>query len=247
MMGLLLKIKQVKEAIMKIFIKRLKCVVVISAVAMVIFGCATTEQVPNVRMSGFLGDYSQLHPGRSGQAEFTYLDRSVDLNKYQKVILEHVQLWAAENSNSALAKLSREDQQLLVDYLYVALRDAIQKDYTLVNEPGTDVMRIRCAITEARATSPVKDLLSTVTPAGLGISYAKRLILGTHSGVGVVSIEGELLDSLTGHRIAAVIDRRAGTKSVNYNPTRWGDVQDAFNFWARRMQTNLAVIRAHQD
>ena len=227
--------------------KLIACVVSIGVVALVIAGCATTEQVPNVRMSGFLGDYSKLHHGRPGQAEVTYLDRSIDLNKYQKAILDPVQIWTAETGSSALSSLSREDQQLLVNYLYVALRDALQRDYILVNEPGPDVMRIRCAITEARASSPVKDLLSTVTPAGLGISYAKRLVMGTHTGVGVVSVEGELLDSVSGQRIAAVIDRRAGTKSLLYNSTRWGDVQDAFSFWARRMQTNLALIRTHQD
>ena len=232
---------------MKIFIQRIIRAVAVGVAALVIAGCATTEQVPNVRMSGFLGDYSKLHHGRSGQAEFTYLDRNVDLSKYNKVILDPVQIWAADNKNSALGKLSREDQQLLVDYLYVSLHDALQRDYVIVNEPGPDVMRIRCAITEARANSPVKDLLSTVTPIGLGISYAKRLTTGTHSGVGVVSVEGELLDSVTGERIAAVIDRRAGTKSMLTKPTRWGDVQDAFNFWARRMQTNLALLRAHQD
>ncbi|MDD5116139.1 MAG: DUF3313 domain-containing protein [Candidatus Omnitrophica bacterium] len=221
----------------------------IGIIVMVLFGagCATTEQVPDVRMSGFLGDYSQLHRGKRGQAEFTYHDPSADLSKYHKVILDPVQLWAANNKNSALSRLSREDQQLLVDYLYVALRDALQKDYVIVDEPGPYVMRVRCAITEARADSPVKDLLSTVTPAGLGISYAKRFLTGTHSGVGVVSVEGELLDSVTGQRLAAVVDRRAGTKSILGKPTRWGDVQDAFNFWARRMQTNLALLSVPKD
>jgi hypothetical protein len=62
-----------------------------------------------------------------------------------------------------------------------------------------------------------------------------------------VSVEGELLDTATGKRIAAVIDRRAGTKSLSGGFSRWGDVQDAFSFWARRMQTNLALLRAHQN
>jgi len=226
---------------MQLFVKRI-AVVSVAVLALAILGCATTEQVPNVRMSGFLTDYSKLHPGRPGQAEFTYRNPNMDLSKYNKAILDPVQLWAAE-SDSPLSKLSREDQQLLVNYLYVALKDALAKDYTLVSEPGPDVMRVRCAITEARANRPVQDLLSTVTPAGLGISYAKRIVTGTHSGVGIVSVEGELLDSVSGERLAAVIDRRAGTKSLAGKPTRWGDVQDAFNFWARRMQTNLALLR----
>jgi len=230
---------------MKIFIERITQAAGAIVLALFVSGCATTEQVPTIRMSGFLGDYSQLHHGRPGQAEFTYRNSNMDLSKYQKAMLDRVQIWAAED-NSALSKLSREDQQLLVDYLYVALKDALQKDYTLVNEPGPDVLRIRCAITEARATSPVKEILSTVTPYGLGISYARKLVTGTHSGVGIVSIEGELLDSVSGERLAAVVDRRAGTKSLNIKATRWGEVQDAFNFWARRMQTNLALLRTHQ-
>ena len=231
---------------MRTFIKRIVRAVNIGVVALAITGCATTEQVPNVRMSGFLNDYSQLHPGKPGQAEFTYRNPNAGFNKYQKVILDPVQIWAADAETSALSKLSREDQQLLVNYLYVALHDVLQRDYTIVNEPGPDVMRVRCAITEAKANRPVADLISTVTPYGLGISYAKRLLVGTHSAVGIVSVEGELLDSVTGERLAAVVDRRAGTKSLAGKPTRWGDVQDAFSFWARRMQTNLALLRTDQ-
>ena len=232
---------------MKIFIKRIASVISAAVAALVIAGCITTEQAPNVQMSGFLGDYAQFHRGKGGQAEYVYRDINVDFNKYQKVILEPVQLWAAESSASVLNSLSKEDQQLLVDYLYVSLSDAFKRDYTIVNEPGPDVMKVRCAITEARATSPVKEILSTVTPYGLGISYAKHFALGTHSGVGVVSVEGELLDSVTGKRLAAVVDRRAGTKSLVAKYTRWGDVQDAFSFWARRMQTNLALLRADKN
>ncbi len=229
---------------MKVFSRKLLCVAGLAVAVLAVAGCATTEQVPNVRMSGFLSDYSMLRRGKPGQAEFTYRNRSVDLNKYKKVILEPVQLWAADSNKSALGRLSREDQQLLVNYLYVALHDALKRDYIIVDDPGPDVMSIRCAITEAKSTKPVKDLLSTVTPAGLGLSYAKRIVFGTHAAVGVVSIEGELLDSVSKERIAAVVDRRAGTKSLLGKPTRWGDVQDAFSFWARRMQTNLALLRA---
>jgi len=231
---------------MRIFIKQITRLINLGVMALVIAGCATTEQAPNVQMSGFLGDYTQFHRGKDGQAEYVYRDINVDFSKYQKVMLEPVQLWTAESSASILNSLSKEDQQLLVEYLYVSLSDAFKRDYTIVNEPGPDVMKVRCAITEARATSPVKEILSTVTPYGLGISYAKHFVLGTHSGVGVVSVEGELLDSVTGKRLAAVVDRRAGTKSLADKYTRWGDVQDAFSFWARRMQTNLALLREHQ-
>jgi hypothetical protein len=231
---------------MRISFKQITRLVNFGVMALVIAGCATTEQAPNVQMSGFLGDYTQFHRGKSGQAEYVYRDMNVDFGKYQKIILEPVQLWAAESSESVLNSLSKEDQQLLVDYLYVSLSDAFKRDYAIVNQPGPDVMKVRCAITEAKATSPVKEIISTVTPYGLGISYAKHFAVGMHTGVGIVSVEGEVLDSITGQRLAAVVDRRAGTKSFFAKYTRWGDVQDAFSFWARRVQTNLALLREHQ-
>lgn len=219
----------------------------LSIVALVVAACATTEQVRSVKTSGFLGDYSQLHPGKGDQAKLVYLDPSADFGKYHKVMIDPVQLWAAEDETTTLGKLSRENQQMLVDYLYTSLHDALEKDYVIVKEPGPDTLRIRCAITEARASKPMRDLASNVTPFGLGITYTKRIVFGTHTAVGIVTVEGELLDSATGQRLAAAVDRRAGTKVLRGKFNRWGDVKDAFDFWARRLQTRLAELRAHQD
>ena len=232
---------------MKTCIIRVARNVSLSVVALVVAGCATTEQVRSAKTSGFLGDYSQLHPGKGDQAKLVYLDPSADFGKYHTVMIDPVQLWASEDKTTTLGKLSREEQQLLVDYLYVSLHDALEKDYLIVKEPGPDVLRLRCAITEARAAAPVRDLISNVTPFGLGITYAKRIVLGTHTAVGIVSVEGELLDGGTGQRLAAAVDRRAGTKVLRGKFSRWGDVKDAFDFWARRLQTRLAELRAHQD
>ena len=217
------------------------------SVLLLSIGCATTGQVRSVKTSGFLGDYSQLHPGKGDQAKLVYLDPTADFGRYHQVITDPVQLWAAQDETTALGKLSRQDQQLLVDYLYTSLHDALEKDYLIAKEPGPDTLRIRCAITEARASKPVRDLASNVTPFGLGITYTKRIVFGTHTAVGIVTVEGELLDGGTGQRIAAAVDRRAGTKVLRGKFSRWGDVKDAFDFWARRLQTRLAELRAHQD
>ncbi|MCG3149111.1 MAG: hypothetical protein PCFJNLEI_02570 [Verrucomicrobiae bacterium] len=211
-------------------------------------GCSTTHQVRSMHdVSGFLGDYSQLRPGSGDEAKLIYVASGADFGKYHKVMIERVQLWQSEDPDSALGSLSKEDQQLLVDYLYTSLRDHLSKDYLLVDKPGDDVLRIRAAITEAGKSKPVLDLVSNVTPFGLGITYAKRIVFGTHTSVGMVTGEIELLDGGTGQRVAAAVDRRAGTKVLRGKFSRWGDVKDAFDFWARRLQTRLAELRAHQD
>ncbi len=220
-----------------------------SAGVLVLFaaGCATTHQVRSVETSGFLGDYSQLREGAGEEANLVYIDAAADFGKYSKVKVEPVQLWKSEDPDSALGSLSKEDQQQLVDYLYTSLRDHLSKDYLLVDKPDADTLVIRAAITEARKSKPVLDLVSNVTPFGLGITYAKRIAFGTHTSVGLVTGEMEMLDGGTGQRIAAAVDRRAGTKVLRGKFARWGDAKDAFDYWARRVQTRLAELRAHQD
>lgn len=48
------------------FIKSFVLAMSVMFVALFVVGCVTTEQVPYARESGFLGDYSQLHHGKSG-------------------------------------------------------------------------------------------------------------------------------------------------------------------------------------
>jgi hypothetical protein len=56
-----------------------------------------------------------------------------------------------------------------------------------------------------------------------------------------------MTDSVTGKRLAAAVDRRAGTKAQRTKFSgSWGDVKDAFDYWARRVETRLAELRAHQ-
>ncbi len=224
------------------------CITGISAILFFATSCSTTEQVRGVETSGFLGDYSQLHPGKSDHAMLVYLDPTADFSKYQKVMIEPVQLWAADDKTTKLGKLSKEDQQLLVDYFYTALHDALAQDYIIVTAPGPDVLVVHCAITEANASHPVRQVASTVTPIGLGLSLTKRVVFGTRTGVGAASVEGELLDGGTGKRIAAAVDRRAGTKGnlLRGNFGQWADVDDAFDFWAHRLQGRLAQMRANE-
>jgi len=210
-------------------------------------GCATTHQVRSTETSGFLGDYSQLREGVGEEALLVYRDDSADFGKYSQIMIDPVQLWKSDDEDSPLGSLSRADQQLLVDYLYTSLRAHLGEDYKIVDKPGPDVLRIRCAITEAKKSKPLLDLVSNLAPFGLGITYAKRIVFGTHTSVGLVTGEMEMLDSVSGKRLAAAVDRRAGTKVLRGKFARWGDVKDAFDYWARRMQTGLAELRAHND
>src|ERR1700759_1836854 len=78
--------------------------------------CKTTHQADESPkdFSGFLGNYSMLQKGTDDEANYVYIDKSVQWAKYPKVYIKPVELWKSDESDSALNKMSPEDQQLLV-------------------------------------------------------------------------------------------------------------------------------------
>ena len=58
--------------------------------------------------------------------------------------------------------------------------------------------------------------------------------------VGEATVEAEITDSLTNHRLAAGVDRRIGTKTFKGMTSDWADVEGALDFWAERIARRVA-------
>ena len=206
-------------------------------------GCATTEEVKEVEKSGFLGDYSMLQPGGTGQAALRYISPDAQFSAYDKVLIEPITIWV--NQASALKDVPGEERRMLVDYLHTALSSELGKDYKLVSTPGPGVMRLRVAITEASSTSPVMSTVSNVVPQMLLISNVKKLATGTHAFMGSAAVEGELVDGASGARLAAWVDKRSGGKSVErIGAGAWDDYKNVCVAWAQQLTKRLAELRA---
>jgi len=206
-------------------------------------GCASSYQARQVETSGFLNDYSMLKEGKGDQALMVYIDPQINTicKKYSKVILDSVTLWV--HDDSSLTDVPVEEQQALTDYFYKSLATALEKDYQLVDQPGPDVMRIRTALTEADGSWVVLDTITTVLPIGLGVSVLKSIALGTASFVADATVEMEIEDSLTGKRLVAAVDRRAGGKGWAKKFDSWGKVETAMDWWAENLQNRLSECR----
>jgi hypothetical protein len=209
-------------------------------------GCNTTKQVSETPkdFSGFLGDYSMLQKGTGDEANYVYFDKSVDWSKYDKVCIKPIELWKSDDADSALGSLSKDDQQMLVNFVHTELVTVLATNFTIVDQPGADVLVIHAAVTDAKKSHVVIDLVSSVYPAAMVLSYAKQAFTGTGTGVGVVRVEGEFLDGATGQRVGAVVDERAGTKALRtkFDGT-WGDVKLAFDWWAARLDVRLEMLK----
>ena len=127
-------------------------------------GCNTTKQVSETPkdFSGFLGDYSTLKKGDGNEANYVYIDPSAPWKQYTKVYIKNIDLWKSEDKDSPLGRLSPEQQQMLVNFVHTALANALEKDFQIVDHAGPDVLVIHGAITEAKKSWPVLNLVSTV-------------------------------------------------------------------------------------
>jgi hypothetical protein len=206
--------------------------------------CSTTHQTRSVTESGFLKDYSLLRPGTGDEAKLVYIDSWQDWAQYTKVYIEPIELWKSEDPDSKLGKLSQDDQELLVSYFYTALSNSLSADYEITDKAGPGVLVIHAAITEAKPSRPVSNLISSVVPFGMAASLVKRVIFGTGLGVGECQVEAEFIDGGNGKIIAEAVDRRAGTKALRTKfDGSFGDIKLCMDYWAARCAFKLEKLR----
>jgi hypothetical protein len=158
--------------------------------------------------------------------------------------MDPVRLYAS--GKHQMDKLTPEDRQRILNYADAALRKQLGVDYKLVSAPGPGVMRVRVAITEAEDSNVTLDTISTIVPIGLALNSLAALATGEWGFTGSAGLEVELLDSVSGRRLAAAVDRRTGGKVSGKGDKfdDWRTIQSALDYWANQMRTRLAEERA---
>ncbi len=218
--------------------KNVKGIILISMITLFV-GCAPTYQARKVETSGFLGDYSMLQEGDKGEAQYIYINPDADFAAYDKVVFDPVEVWCSVDS-----KIPREDLHNLASHLHNKVIVKLEEDYEIVETQGPGVMHISVALTEAKKSKVGMDIITTILPQSYLMSGARKLATGTNSFVGEASIEGKITDSNTGERLAAVMDRRSGGKTLKGSTKAWNDVEEAFQYWAAKLIKRLRELRA---
>jgi hypothetical protein len=207
---------------------------------MFIASCATTTP----SKTNFLGEYSKdLTPGPEGGVKQRWLKPGVNFAQYNKVILEHVVFFFADDSQ--YKGIDSSELHQLAEQFDLAIVNALRGRYPIVTEPGPDVIRIRAAITDLKQSTPALGVLSTVTmvsPVGLGVNIVKKGTTGSWSGSGATSAEFMAFDSVTNQVIVAARDERSAKFTERY--TKWGSAEEAFKFWGERIAKALDAAKA---
>jgi hypothetical protein len=125
----------------------------------------------------------------------------------------------------------------MTDYYQNALINAVKDGYQVVGQPGPGVLWVRVAITDLKPSKPVSNTMSSILPVGWVVAGTTKVATDDNLGTGEAATEIEVLDSMTGERLAAAVDRRQGGKMAFRG--KWTDTKDAFDFWAKRFRDRL--------
>jgi hypothetical protein len=201
-------------------------------------GCSASG-MKNVEGSGFLDNYSQLKPGGEDESALVYVKTGADFKSYNKIMFE--QIVVRLNSSSEANEIDPAMLVELTNYYQNALVEAVKDSYEIVDQPGTDVLWVRVAITDVEPSSPVANTMSSIVPVGMVVAVGAKATSDANLGTGEAATEVEVLDSMTKERLAAAVDRRQGGKSAFRG--KWVDTEQAFDYWAKRFNERLNKLR----
>ncbi len=223
------------------------------AAMLLVAGCsATVESAPQAAkdvqsgatlpsaVTGFFGpDASKLQPGPEGGAALVYINPNAQWSKYTRIHLLPVEFWAGADTT-----VSTADQQTLCTYFFNALQTDLKKHFTLADGSGPDVMTLRVALMDATTATPGLRSASVVIPQLKIINMAQSLATGSYAFVGSAEAEMSATDSTTGELLAAAVDKREGGGGIQGATSfRWGDTQNAMDYWAEKMSARLLELQ----
>jgi hypothetical protein len=196
-------------------------------------------QVPPAVSQFFGKDASLLQPGKEGQAAMVYINPNAQWSSYSKILLRPVECWDASDS-----PIATHDEQLLMTYFYNQLTQTLQKNFTMVDQPGPGVLVLYVAIINATGATPVLRSISVAVPQARILNAAQSLATGSYAFVGSAQAEMKALDGSTGEFLAGAIDERSGGMALsNAAQWQWGDAENAMNYWSEKISSRLLELQ----
>src|SRR5579872_105009 len=203
---------------------------------------ANQQEPPSKKVSGFLDDYSGLSPDPKNGDLLIYVKDKDVLKTYHKFLIDPVTVYLLPEA--ADRGIDPDDLDRLARYFTDAITDELDDSnrYEVVTEPGPGVVVVRIAITNVEPTGGKKNaaLKAGATAASVAVAPGASLLVPRLS-VGRVEIEGEMLDSVSGERMAAFVTGKGGRRwfSGLNAYKKWGDINAAFRSWAKNFRKRL--------
>ncbi len=193
-----------------------KTVIAAMVLALLAGGCGAHR----AKRTGFLSDYSDIRKASRRSDQY----QSPSLGHYHRFIIDPVEVRPYGQS-----KMTDEQSRELAAYLHNAVLHALTGDYQVVTDPGPQIARLRIAITDVRASKWY-----------LNLHPGMKL---TRAGAGEAAIEAEIVDSISGEQLLAVVESQKGNPLELDMFSKYDDAHDVMDSWAKRLRKLLDHAR----
>lgn len=212
---------------------------------MALVACAVTNEQPlsdveKASKTGFLTNYSLLHPGEEGEARLRYINPNAKWSSYTGIFLEPVVF-----INDANKPIDAREQQILTSYFYTKLKTSLSRVLPIVELQGKHVIVIRVALTNVTSGTPGLRTISVIIPQARLLDMVQSLGTDTYAFAGSAQGEGEATDGETGQVLGEAVDGRAGGMSIeNAGAGKWGDAEHVMDYWADLTAKRITQFRS---
>ena len=183
--------------------------------------CSGPQYAGPAQPSGFLGD-PQIYKAMVRDAEIpgamVYRATSRPLAGYDSFIVPPVAIFLTEEGRAR--GVSRDDLQELAQKFRAEVIASLGSRYQVVDVPAARVAVLRLALTDAYPNFVLMNLPIVALITG-----------GSYGGA---SLEAELVDSVSGRSVAAVMAADRGeSHSFTSSMTKWGETDAVLRDWAK--------------
>lgn len=231
--------------------RKLFCRAVAPCIALLVVGSAGCTSTPRIDTSPDAEvTFDGLHEVQGGRADQAWARPGIDLTQYSKIMLQGAGIEYRPGGEAGRTWLARSqggpyevsEQQkaafraILIEKFLEELGES--EHFTIVTEPGPDVLLIRGAILDVVSYVPQE-------PIGRVDVYL--------SSVGEATLLLELRDSITEAILARAVDRRAAESSTFVGLTKsnrvsnTAEVRRLAGAWGRMLREQLDAFAAPQE
>ena len=200
----------------------------------------------DIQSSDFLSDYSRLTRSADEQRmDYSYLveDAPDRLANFSAVMIDQPEIFVSPDSK--YKGMKPDDMKQLADAFRNAMAQELVETYTIVDQPGPNVLYLRFAFSNLQVKKQRRRLLS-YTPVGLVANAVKSALTDITNKIDLkgITVEMEVLDSSSEEQLAALLEVRSPTDE---EPTSWEDVEVLIGVYAQRLRCNLDNARVAES
>jgi hypothetical protein len=196
--------------------------------------------------SGFFSECKGFTPDPDRPSVFIYTAPNYHPKNYSRFIFPPIEIWI--DPDSEYKGVQPDQLKKITDRLLEVITKELEDGYPIVDKPGPGVAIIRIALTNVYLKKK-KWKWQHYTPIGAAAKGVQKAA-GKNVALTTAHLEVEMLDSQSGKRLKAGVDLQAGEKlrekikeGKKHPETTWADVEETFEFYAKRFRKRLDKAR----